>query len=199
MNELKWRVIDELNKPYYLDDSDYCVYAREHVAGGYEASESNQMIFNYKKPISYKSTPQWFYKIHSIGRFASELSLLKFPKGSVLIPAPTSKPRTSTLFDSRIDDSLEKLVEYREDLIIQKIIDVTEELRDSHSEGGSRDPESLIPFLTISDFTIDNIPNRVFFIDDMITSGGHFKACKTVFNRKYPDIDFIGVFWARHF
>lgn len=199
MSDLKWRVIDKLNKPYYLDDTDYCVYAREHVDGGYEVSESNKMIFNYKKPISYKNTPQWYYKNHSIGLFASELNLLKFPKNSILIPAPTSKPRTSPLFDSRIDDTLERFIEYRDDLIIQKIIDVTEELRDSHSEGGTRNPDYLSQFITVYDFTIENLPERVFYIDDMITSGGHFKACKTAFHKKYPDIKFIGVFWARHF
>ena len=198
MSDCKWRIIDELDRPYYLNDEDYCVYAREHVDGGYEASKSNQMIFNYKKPITYKNTTQWFYKLHSIGLFASELNLLRFPKNSILIPAPTSKPRTSALFDSRIDDSLSKLIEYRSDLIIQKIIDVNNELLSVHSEGGSRRPEDLIPFLEVSDFTIQPLPNRVFFVDDLITSGGHFRACKTVFNKKYPDIQFIGVFWARH-
>lgn len=198
MSEFKWREIDDLSRPFYLDASDYCVYAREHVNGGYDISESNQMLFNYKKPIFYKNQPQWYYKLHSIALFASELNVLSFPKQSVLIPAPTSKPRTSPLYDSRIEDSLNELSKYRPDLQIQKIIDVTEELRSVHSEGGSRNPSDLIEFLKVEDFSLLERPKRVFLIDDIITSGGHFKAIKTAFNQKYPDIEMIGVFWARH-
>lgn len=106
---LKWNKIDELHRPIYLEECDCCVYAREYYDGGYEVSESNQLVFNLKKPISYKGLPQWHYKEHSIKRFSAELGCLNFPSGAVVIPAPTSKPRNSPLFDSRIDDVVKSL------------------------------------------------------------------------------------------
>lgn len=198
MSDFKWRKIENTDRPMYLSESDYCVYAREHTDGGYEASHSNQMLFNYKKPLVYKDMPQWKYKIHSINLFASELHYLKFPKDSVLIPAPTSKPRSSKLFDSRIDDSIRSLIEYRDDLICQPILDVSQEMLSSHSEGGPRDPAIIEQYITVSNFTGIDIPDKVFIIDDIITTGGHFKAAKNAILKHFPQINVIGVFWAKH-
>lgn len=198
MPDFKWRKIENADRPMYLSESDYCVYAREHTDGGYEASHSNQMLFNYKKPLEYKGTGQWFYKIHSITLFATELSQLNFPNNSVLIPAPTSKPRSSVLFDSRIDDSINELIKYRPDLKLQPILDMSEEIRSAHSEGGPRDPSIIEQYITVSNFTGIDIPDKVFIIDDIITTGGHFKAAKNAILKHFPQINVIGVFWAKH-
>lgn len=198
MADSRWRYIEKINRPKYLTDDDICVYAREHTDGGYEASHSNQMLFNYKKPLVCKDTGQWYYKIHSIALFATELSRLKFPTNSVLIPAPTSKPRSSVLFDSRIDDSINELIKYRPDLKLQHILDMSEEIRSAHSEGGPRDPAIIEQYITVSNFKGIDIPDKVFIIDDIITTGGHFKAAKNAILKRFPDMNVVGVFWAKH-
>ncbi len=194
----KWRQIDDLNRPYFLNENDICIYAREHVDGGYEASESNQMLFNYKKSLDRKGMPDWHYKVHSIGLFAAELNELNFPANSVLIPAPTSNPRNSEHFDSRIEDSILKLIEFHPNLIFQPILDIKQSFPSAHAGGGSRKPFEIKKNILVSPFTIEPVPKRVFLIDDMITTGGHFRACKDILLEKYPDLQVIGIFWAKH-
>lgn len=191
-------IIDNSNRPFYISEDDICVYAREHYSGGYEKSESNQFLFNFKKPVKYKNQGQWYYKLHSIALFGSELNCLKFPRGSVLIPSPTSKPKNSNLYDSRIVDSIKELMKYNSNVILQDILDVTQEIPAAHSEGGSRSPDEIIPYLSVADFYGIKIPERVFIIDDIVTTGGHFNAAKAVLKQKYPKIKVIGVFWALH-
>lgn len=193
----KWNKIDELHRPYYLEEEDFCLYAREYSEGGYEASTSNQLVFNLKKPISYKGLPQWFYKEHAIERFASELGMLRFPDNAVIIPAPTSKPRKSPLFDSRIDDVAKSLCKYNSNLIYQPILDVDIELLSAHSEGGTRIPEEIEEHIVVSKFTKIEIPSTVFVIDDLITTGGHFVAIKRALQHTFPGIKVIGLFWAK--
>lgn len=47
--DFKWCKIDILSKPHFFSESDETYYGREHIVGGYEASPSNQLIFNLKK------------------------------------------------------------------------------------------------------------------------------------------------------
>ena len=70
------------------------------------------------------------------------------------------------------------LLKYRPDLIIEDILDVTQELPTVHSEHGCRFPEDIIQYIAISNFHTSNIPAQVFIIDDIITTGGHFNAIK---------------------
>jgi hypothetical protein len=42
---------------HYIFDRDEIYYAREYIAhGGYQASETNDLIFNFKKPPEKKTT-----------------------------------------------------------------------------------------------------------------------------------------------
>jgi len=194
----KWRQIDDLSRPYFLNEDDICIYAREHTNGGYEASESNQMLFNYKKPLDGKDKPGWYYKKHSVALFAAELSELNFPAGSVLVPAPTSNPRSSGNFDSRIEDTIIELIKYQQNLLFQPVLDLKQAIPSAHAGGGSRNPFEIKKNLMVSPFTIEPVPKRIFLIDDMITTGGHFRAFKDKLLEKYPSLQVIGIFWAKH-
>jgi predicted amidophosphoribosyltransferase len=155
------------------------------------------MLFNYKKTVDKRGLPEWHYKIHSIARFASELSELKFPPWSILIPAPTSNRRCSKDFDSRIEDSILKLKEIRSDLLFQPILDMKQSVPSAHARGGSRNPFDIKQQVLVDSFSIE-VPKIVFLIDDMITTGGHFRAFKDALTEKYPGLKVIGIFWAKH-
>lgn len=136
MTDFKWYQFDQLNKPIFFDIDDLCYYAREHKNGGYEISESNQLIFNFKKPITKRNSTEWCYKKHSIRKFSTELSALNIPIQSVLIPAVTSNPRNSKNFDSRLEDVIKDLRTLdRGDLYFQPILDVKNEILPSHYAG----------------------------------------------------------------
>ena len=38
---------------------------------------------------------------------------------------------------------------------------------------------------------------HIVLIDDVITSGAHFAACKRKIRTNYPNMDIVGVFWAK--
>jgi hypothetical protein len=63
-----------ISNHYYLEASDECFFLREYTPrGGYQASESNQLVLNLKKDLKYRGTPAWKYKGLAIERCASEL------------------------------------------------------------------------------------------------------------------------------
>jgi len=62
--------------------------------------------------------------------------------------------------------------------------------------GGSREVSEIKSLLILEDIPMDEF--RVFFLlDDMITSGAHFIACKDLLVERFPEIRIAGLFWSR--
>lgn len=198
MSEFRWRYIDELTRPYFIDDEDKCVYAREHHPGGYEVSESNQLIFNYKKPVKYKQSPHYHYKVESIFQFAYEISLLNIPSGAIFIPVPSSKITSHTEHDDRLIRTLHQYrKQYNPEIQIYDIIRATRNIPSAHTEDGPRNPRDILPYLQITE-NPEIGTQHVFIVDDVVTTGGHFKASQMLLKEHYPDVNFYGLFWALH-
>ncbi len=71
--------------PVFLEASDDCYYARDYISsGGFESSETNQLISNFKKTIIAKGTTQWRYKQAAVQQFPTEL--LEMPSASSSVP-----------------------------------------------------------------------------------------------------------------
>ena len=197
MSEFRWRYIDELTRPYFIDDEDKCVYAREHHPGGYEVSESNRLIFNYKKPVSRRGLYEYQYKIASIKQFAREISLLKFPPHTCLIPVPPSKVKDNPEHDDRLIKTLQEYKRLNPEIAILDIININHDIPSSHAEGGHRNPNEILPFLQLT-ATPEINSKFAFIVDDVVTTGGHFKACQMLLKENYPEVSFYGLFWALH-
>jgi len=198
MNTDFWRECDEILSPHYLDKNDICYYAREQLHEGYSASDSNSLIFNYKKPVKYRNTNHWIYKEKAIEQFAKELKLLKLPDNAVLIPCPTSKPKGHHEYDSRILDTLNIFIsKYRPDIKIEESVDVINPVPSAHAEGGTRNPDEIIKNYRWKGFTGD-APKTAFIVDDVINTAGHFKAVKNFIRSNVSSIKLYGVFWAIH-
>lgn len=53
MSEKLWKRIEAPNLLRHIKDSDFCIRARDYISGGgYSSYETNQLISNFKKPIS---------------------------------------------------------------------------------------------------------------------------------------------------
>ena len=192
-----WKKCDELNWPFYLASSDSCFYHEEFFEGKYNCSTGNQFVSNFKKDISKKGTPEWYHKQKAISDFADLLAHTKFPKGTGLIAAPTSKPRSSLIFDSRIDDVLQKYHAKNADVQISFCLDaVYEEIANHLSKGKSRNPDVIIKNMRLLPTWFSETIHQVFVIDDVITTGGHFVAAKRLINERYPEIVVNGLFLA---
>ena len=193
--DFKWRLCDDLSQREHLDEDDNCIYAREKIREGYTISDSNQLIFNLKKPISYRGKIGYHYKGQAIRQFVKELLYLNLPECAVIAPAPTSKTVEHEEYDSILIETVELLQKERTDLVIEVPIITKKSMKSSHCEGGSRNPDYIIPNLQWCGYQ-NEAPDCVYLIDDVITSGGHFKAFKRLIQRHSPQTDVVGIFWA---
>lgn len=90
-----------LGDHYYLTAEDECYFLREYTArGGFDASETNQIIQNLKKPLDRRGRPEWVYKERDLQRAASELRAALNPAWLraatiVLVRVPADHGRTN--------------------------------------------------------------------------------------------------------
>jgi predicted amidophosphoribosyltransferase len=190
-----WKKFDCLgDSRAFLDCSDECFYARDYVSrGGYGASETNNLITNFKKPVSRRGMSDWKYKLKAIRTFADDL-LSILPDGCVVAAIPTSKSRQDPEYDSRLDDVLVRVVEANPSIRIETpVIRATTAAALHH--GGNRRVSDVLRTLSWVGFS--KAPSHIVLIDDVITCGSHFKACKQLVLQYHSTIEVYGVFWAR--
>ena len=190
-----WRKIERPEViPIRLQDADACYYAREYIShGGYSASEANNLIINLKKPPDKRDTPQWKWKVRAIEQFANELGQL-LPDDISVAAVPTSKRRDDPEYDSRLDDALNILHGQRNKIMIEAPFEMIESHQSAHT-GGERSVEEFYRLLQWRGF--QQVPELIVLVDDVITTGAHFKACQRMIREYHPEVEIAGAFWAK--
>lgn len=191
-----WKRLEVVeDPPWYIEvDNDRCFYARDYVSeGGYAASRANQLIINFKIPPAKRNAARWRYKSSAIKQFALELSHI-LPENAVISGIPTSRIPDSSDYDSRLEDTLQLVQERCSTIRLEQPLEMSESILSAH-EGGARDPDIIRQFLIWNGFSEPT--DHLILIDDVITTGGHFKACKAVILEHHPNVEVIGVFWSR--
>lgn len=169
-------------------------------------SAANQRISNFKKPLRYKGRPEvWRYKLKEIEKFAEDivsfilegdLSLLLRQWGDVaIVPMPTSKPKGSELYDDRLVALCRRVANLADFISVEDAFDVREEMQPAHS-GGTREVARIQRNLKFEGF--GRTPGLVILIDDVLTTGAHFVACRNLIREHYDTVPLIGLFLARH-
>jgi hypothetical protein len=113
-----------------------------------------------------------------------------------LIPMFVSSPRGSDTYNDRLVRLAEYVAERNPKLIVRDVFDVDEKIEASKL-GGARYPEDLKPHVKFAGFGND-IPSLAFILDDVLTSGSHFRVCSDMIADAYPGVGVIGLFLARH-
>lgn len=193
-----WKKLDLIgteNFPFCLEDHDICYYARDYTAGGgYAASTANQLVSNLKKSPDRRGRPEWKYKQAAITQFAQEISCITNIEQFIVTCVPSSKVKTDPLYDSRMEDVLRMLKMRKPRVTIEFPFSITHNVVASH-QGGPRSIDVFYAILEWSGLESDN--ENIIIVDDVITSGAHFKACKRMILENVPDANVIGLFWAR--
>ena len=199
------RAIDNLNRGdhFYLTPEDQCMFLREYTTGGgWQHSDSNQLILNLKKSPSLRLTApkQHYWKERAIDQAAGELrQALNLPSlsGITFVPIPPSKSKTDPEYDDRLVLILRKTfsghtVDIRE-LLVQPVT------RASHHGGTiSRSIPGLMSGWQIDERFVTPAPSTVILFDDVLTTGASFIAAKQKLQDALPSINrVIGIFIAR--
>ena len=109
---------------------------------------------------------------------------------------PSSLLESNPNYDNRMEKTLKLLGMLAPSISIVKPICLITEIISAHS-GGQRNPDSLKENYQWRGF--QRVPDSIVIVDDVITTGGHYVACKNFIKQYHQDIDVFGVFWARTF
>lgn len=193
----------------HLDSDDICMFLHTMETHGYD--EMDKWSDTYRTIHEFKANPIRSRDSYSYGqrkkrateRIAADLisffaSNDRAPEAKfLLIPAVTSKPEGHPEHDDRLLEVCRAVAEAMDSVTCANILSIDEELPSAHGCAGMRRPADLLPHIAVdATFPIDGHDVLLVF-DDVITTGGHYKACKQAIQLAYGDVNAAGIFWAR--
>jgi hypothetical protein len=181
---------------WYLDADDECYYVWERVSGArYDEYPTNGLIKNLQIPPSLRGQPRWYWKGQAIAYAAQALGGLipvDWKNTSTFVPIPPSLIRTDPGHDERLLSALNsvrpRLPDIRE-LILQNENALSKEKHISPKERAAN--------YRINDECNAPDPLRIILVDDVLTTGSHFKGAVMVLQDRYPGVEIVGLFLAR--
>jgi predicted amidophosphoribosyltransferase len=140
----------------------------------------------------------YHYKAPAITRCAAELTPAindAWLGSAAFVPVPPSKVRDDPLYDDRMVQVCRKLnapkgVDVRE--IIEQIAST-----DSVHEGNRLSPQQLKANYRFNDDIAAGMSKNVAVVDDLLTTGSHFRAVKEMILERMSDARVVGFFVAR--
>ncbi len=185
-----------------LEANDRCYFLKQYTPNvGFQGSNDNDDILNFKKCPSLKDQDQYKYKNRAILKFARYISEAFERHPHVLnsyswIPIPPSKAKSDPKYDDRMVRLLNQ-VEILEKQNIVELIYTQHSHVPSHSSDVRHSKEYLKSKFAIDHLQVTNCKKNIVLIDDVLTNGTHFKACCELILEVIPDASIIGLFLAR--
>ena len=194
--------IDDLTRPdhFYLTADDNCYFIGEYTARkSYAYSSTNSLILNFKKPMDRRRRPEWRYEEQAIRRAAdafrtalnrNALDRLTF------VPVPPSKTKQDPLYDDRLTRML-RAIRPNPALDIRELVVQTESTDAVHLSGVRPAPDQIEELYSVDEASTAPSPKAIAVVDDILTTGAHFRAVKSALSVWFPAIPVIGLFIAR--
>ena len=194
--------VDELAQPdhSYLSENDICYFIGEYTARKWYAySDTNNLISNFKKEMDREGKPEWWHKGMAIQQIATTFgeALGEGPLRSLtFVPIPPSVAKSDPMHDDRLSQMLRAMdpsvnVDIRE-LVVQ-IVSTPK----SSSNENRLPPSEREKLYRLDELLTDPVPNCIAIVDDLLTTGSHFKAMEAVLVRRFPSTPIMGLFVAR--
>lgn len=194
--------IDNLTRPdhHHLTETDECYFMGEYTARrGYTYSRTNSLISNFKKPMDRRDRPEWHYKSSAIASAASAFRKALEPEALNLltfVPIPPSKAREDPLYDNRLTQML-YAIRRRPPLDVRELLFQTISTRAIHEQDLRPSPEEIAALYRVDSNLTRPIPSVTAIVDDILTTGAHFRAAETLLSSQFPGTDILGLFIAR--
>jgi len=199
---IKFTQIDAvyLQDHYYLQPEDKCYFLREYSSHKtFEFGATNSLISNLKKSVRRKGLPEYKYKAAAIRQCGKEIrealgqeALSRY----TWVPIPPSKSKQDPEYDDRLLRVLRNINE-EGTLDIRELVYQCQSMEPAHSTASRPRPRDLEKLLRIDARLLDPPPTRVALLDDVLTTGCHFRAVKKVLSEEFSDIEVVGFFIAR--
>jgi hypothetical protein len=195
--------IDELTRGdhTFLEAGDECLFFGDYSARkGFAHSATNGVIANFKRPVKYRGTPSWKYKVREINAVAQAFSAnIGSAFGSLtLVPVPPSKLKTDPEYDDRMMDMLRALrapagitPDVRE-LVVQ-----TKPMPAAHDSANRPPPAEWEKVYAIDEGLAQKTPTWIGIIDDLLVTGCRFRAMSNILRWRFPEARITGLFIAR--
>jgi predicted amidophosphoribosyltransferase len=200
VTNIRLREVDEIAREdhSFITPEDKCLYLYEFTKGGGFAGD-NQLIANLKKKPATSNHYELQYKRAAIRNTANTLINALNPifiSSATFVPVPPSKATNDPAYDNRMTQvcrSLGAEVDVRE-LVTQSI-----SMEASHERGAKPRIQvaDLLSIYSIDESIAADAPQTVAVVDDVLTTGTHFKAMQQVLSGRFPKARIFGIFIAR--
>jgi hypothetical protein len=186
----------------FLSPEDECYYLGEYTARkGFSFSETNNLINNLRKPMDRRGRPEWRHKEAAIITCARMLrnvlvSNEEWLTQATLVPIPSSKHKDDPEYDDRLPRMLKEL-SHGLNVDVRELVVMTRNVTQSHLAGERVSIRELIASMTIDELHVQPRPITIGIVDDVLTTGRHFKAVQSILAERFPNVPAIGLFVAR--
>lgn len=183
---------------HYLSGSDKCYFHGEYTARkGYSFSETNNLIYNLKKPTSKRGRGEWQYKLNAIKQAANIFSqglLATAVQQAMFVPVPPSKAPGDPEYDDRMSQVIRAMAP---NIDIRELVTMKASVKASHERIDRPSPDDLYAGMTVNQALVKPPKKLIIVVDDVLTTGSHFRAVKRHLAEVYPAATIVGLFVAR--
>jgi len=194
--------VDDLTRPdhSYLTEDDHCYFIGEYTARqGFAYSATNSLILNFKKTLDRRGRPEWRYKERALQTAAAAFRRALNPEALdrlTFVPVPPSKAKGDPLYDDRLTRML-RAIRPEPPLDVRELIVQTESTDAVHDREVRPRPEEIEALYSIDQTLTEPAPRLVAVVDDLLTTGAHFRAAKSILSARFPEVAAVGMFIAR--
>jgi len=112
------------------------------------------------------------------------------------VPVPPSKAKGDPLYDDRLTRML-RAIRPEPPLDVRELIVQTESTDAVHDREVRPRPEEIEALYSIDQTLTEPAPRLVAVVDDLLTTGAHFRAAKSILSARFPEVAVVGMFIAR--
>ncbi|NEZ65154.1 hypothetical protein D0962_20650 [Leptolyngbyaceae cyanobacterium CCMR0082] len=181
------------------------IYGRIYTVGeSYNYSYTNDQIKNLKISPSLSETSRYKYKKRAIRRFADELgTMLKtyvpINYSLALIPIPPSKTPEHDEYDDRMLQVAKIAAQQVSYVHFWPLLDCIKDRESFYTSGTTRYPSTVYNCIDINEAIVASYQSGeiLCLLDDVLTSGANFSACRRKILERFPNADVRGIFLAK--